>query len=75
MITSVYYSNQATRDQLEGRICRVGQDAKVVSTIVLHTGILTYTLKHYEDARTLRMTMEDLAEIVSFEEAKKIQNK
>ena len=75
MITSVYYSNQATRDQLEGRICRVGQDAKVVSTIVLHTGILTYTLKHYEDARTLRMTMEDLAEIVSFEEATKIQNK
>ncbi len=64
MITSIYFSNQATRDQLEGRILRVGQTADEVNVYILHTGILTYTKDHYEDARSLRMSMEDLAEAV-----------
>lgn len=64
MVTSVYFSNQATRDQLEGRILRMGQTSPTVTVYILHTGILTYTLKHYEDARSLRQSMEDLAEAV-----------
>jgi hypothetical protein len=64
MITSIYFSNQATRDQLEGRILRVGQTAAEVNVHILHTGILTYTKDHYEDARSLRMSMDDLAEAV-----------
>jgi len=64
MVTSIYFSNQATRDQLEGRILRVGQTATEVNVYILHTGILTYTKDHYEDARSLRMSMEDLAEAV-----------
>ncbi len=61
MITAIYFSNQATRDQLEGRVLRMGQTAPKVSIYVLHTGLLTYTMKHYEDARSLRQSMEDLA--------------
>ena len=61
MITAIYFSNQATRDQLEGRVLRVGQTAPKVSIHILHTGLLTYTMKHYEDARSLRQSMEDLA--------------
>lgn len=61
MITAIYFSNQATRDQLEGRVLRVGQTAPKVSIHILHTGLLTYTMKHYEEARSLRQSMEDLA--------------
>jgi hypothetical protein len=61
MITAIYFSNQATRDQLEGRVLRVGQTAPKVSIHILHTGLLSYTMKHYEEARSLRQSMEDLA--------------
>ncbi len=64
MITAVYFSNQATRDQLEGRLLRVGQVAKEVQIIILHTGILSYTLNHYEDARSMNKALQDLAETV-----------
>jgi DNA-binding ferritin-like protein len=61
MVTAIYYSNQATRDQLEGRILRLGQTAPEVFVHILHTGLLTYTKDHYEQARSLRESMEDLA--------------
>jgi hypothetical protein len=64
MITAVYFSNQATRDQLEGRLLRMGQTAKEVQILILHTGILSYTLNHYEDARSMNKSLQDLAETV-----------
>ena len=61
MVTAVYFSNQATRDQLDGRIMRVGQTADGVTIYVLHTGLLTRTLGNYELARSFKESMEDLA--------------
>jgi hypothetical protein len=61
MITSVYFSNQAVRTQMIGRLIRMGQPSPVVDIITVHCGILSYTLKHYEDARSLEKALGDLA--------------
>jgi len=61
MITSVYFSNQATREQLEGRINRIGQTSPEVFVITIHTGVLTHILQKYENARSLSATLKQLA--------------
>ena len=61
MIQSVYFSNQATRTQIEGRIIRTGQLSPYVNIVTIHTGILSYILKNYEDARSLEKVLGDLA--------------
>lgn len=66
MLTSVYFSNQATREQLEGRINRIGQKSAEVWLITLHTGILTHILKRYDQARTLSQALKQLAPEVQF---------
>jgi hypothetical protein len=60
MITSIYFTNQATREQLEGRVLRMGQKSPIVDIEILHTGILSYTLKHYEDARSIAKALSDI---------------
>ena len=62
MVTAIYFSNQATRDQLDGRIMRVGQTDDGVTIYILHTGLLTYTKDHYEDARSFKESMEALSD-------------
>ncbi len=61
MITSVYFSNQATREQLEGRINRIGQVSPQVRILIYHTGILTYIHQKYEKARTLAAALKGFA--------------
>lgn len=61
MLTSVYFSNQATREQLEGRINRIGQKSPEVWLMTFHTGILTHILKRYDQARTLSQALKQLA--------------
>lgn len=61
MITSVYFSNQATREQLEGRINRIGQISPNVRVIIYHTGILSYIHEKYEKARTLSQALKGFA--------------
>lgn len=61
MIQSVYFSNQATRTQLEGRLIRMGQKSNVVKIITFHTGILSYVLKNYENVRSIEQALKDLA--------------
>jgi len=61
MITSVYFSNQATREQLEGRINRIGQTSPMVRIHVFHTGILTYIHEKYEKVRTLAAALKGFA--------------
>jgi len=65
MITSVYFSNQATRDQLEGRIARIGQLHEVIHYNVLHVGLLSYIWQHYEQARSMKVALEDLAKVMN----------
>lgn len=64
MITSIYFSNEATRSQLVGRILRFGQKEKSVNIDILHTGILSYTLQNYEKTRSIVKALGDLAKVV-----------
>lgn len=61
MITGVYPSNQATREQLEGRINRLSQYARIVYYRTVHTGILTFVLKRHRDASSLSAVFSSLA--------------
>jgi len=61
MVTSVYPSNQATREQLDGRINRIGQKANTLTYNIYHTGLLTHTLQRYNDAKSLSDVLKSLA--------------
>ena len=61
MITSVYFSNQATREQLEGRINRLGQTSSTIRIIIYHAGILSYIHEKYEKARSLSEALKGFA--------------
>ena len=65
MITSVYFSNQATRDQLEGRINRIGQQSPNVHIVTVHAGILSYIFEKYETARSLAAAMKGFADDIN----------
>jgi hypothetical protein len=67
MITSVYPSNNATREQLEGRINRVSQHAKEIFYHTVHTGILTYVLQKHKDAQSLSLILSSLAKEVGLD--------
>lgn len=62
MVTSVYPSNNATREQIEGRVVRMGQTAKSVDFVMVHTGILTYIMQRHIDARNLAAVLAKLAD-------------
>lgn len=61
MFTGVYFSNQATRTQMMGRIIRIGQLSPHVDVHILHTGLLSYTLQRYESAKSLEAALGELA--------------
>jgi len=65
MVTGVYPSNNATREQLEGRINRIGQTSDTVHYRIVHAGILTYILQRHNDARNLSAVLSALAEEIS----------
>lgn len=62
MITSVYPSNNATREQIEGRINRLSQHAKNIYITTIHVGILTYIKNKHVDARNLSKVLQTLAD-------------
>ena len=62
MVTSVYPSNNATREQLEGRINRIGQSSDTVYYRIVHAGILTHILEKHNGARNLSAVLSALAE-------------
>lgn len=62
MVTCVYPSNNATREQIEGRIVRIGQSAEVVDFVTVHAGILTYIMRRHADARNLAAVLKKLAD-------------
>ncbi|MDD4930722.1 MAG: Hint domain-containing homing endonuclease [Candidatus Colwellbacteria bacterium] len=61
MVTCVYPSNEATREQIEGRINRISQAAEEIEIIVVHCGILTYILKNHNQAKSLSIALSDMA--------------
>jgi superfamily II DNA or RNA helicase len=61
MVTGVYPSNNATREQLAGRINRVSQKAKTVHYRTVHCGILSYVLKKHAHAASLSAVLSAIA--------------
>lgn len=61
MITSVYFTSQATRDQLEGRIKRISQRRKEIDVVTVHTGLLTNILERYDLARNMMKALKSVA--------------
>jgi hypothetical protein len=57
MITGVYPSNQANREQLIGRIDRLGQSENEVFVEIYHAGILSFTNMKYQNARALENSL------------------
>lgn len=64
LITGVYFSNEASRHQLEGRINRLSQNMPDVRIIILHAGILTYIQRQYQKARNLAECIRGFAKEV-----------
>jgi len=62
MITGVYPSNNATREQLEGRINRVSQNSNSVEYITVHCGILTYIYQKHKYTKSLSLVLKELSE-------------
>lgn len=62
MITSVYPSNNATREQLEGRINRVSQNSDSVEYITIHCGILSYIYHKHRYAKSLSLVLKELSD-------------
>lgn len=65
MVTCVYPSNQATRQQLEGRINRLSQHRKKIYYKTLHTGILTYVLQKHNNAASLEAVLQNIAKDIN----------
>jgi len=57
MVTSVYPSNNATREQIRGRIDRLDQERPEIDIYTYHAGVLTYILHHHEEARRLGIAL------------------
>jgi hypothetical protein len=63
MLTGVYFGNQATREQLMGRIVRMGQRSKQVDIETFHTGLLSYTQKKYDSARAVVESLKGMMKV------------
>ena len=60
MITSVYFSNLATREQLEGRIDRISQERDVISMYVVYGRLLDLVLSNYNYVKSISALMKIL---------------
>jgi hypothetical protein len=60
MLTSVYFSNNMTREQLEGRLIRLGQ-TRPVNIITFHCGILSHILRRYDRIRNFSKAVKQIA--------------
>lgn len=49
-VTSVYFSNQATREQIQGRLIRISQRRKAVRCVEVVAGVLRNVKKKYDSA-------------------------
>ena len=65
MITGVYFGNQATREQLEGRINEPNQGRTKIIIVIVHCGLLTYVLDKYENVRSLSAAVKEIGEKIN----------
>ena len=64
-ITSVYFSNQATRDQLLGRLDRLNNPSDTIDWITVSSGILSYIHEKYEFTRSLAQALKSFAKDIN----------
>ena len=75
MIWSVYPSNQATRTQIKRRVVRIGQSAKEVNIVTVHTGILTYMHKKHVVSANLEAVLRSVGDLVKMESKPELEEK
>ena len=63
-LDSVYFGNQATRDQLDGRMTRICQRYPEVYYLTFHCGILSLVHERYEKTRSISEALKGLAQLV-----------
>jgi hypothetical protein len=66
MVTSVYPSNDATRQQLEGRINRIGQAAKQIDYYTFHAGFLSEVYESHNKARGISVALSGFAKLINY---------
>lgn len=66
MVTSVYPSNDATRQQLEGRINRIGQAAKQIDYHTFHAGFLSEVFESHNKARGISAALSGFAKLINY---------
>lgn len=64
-ISAVYPSNQAKREQIEGRINRIGQQRSTIQYRTVHCGILSYVLEKHQQAKSLSAALAEIAKSVA----------
>ena len=67
MVTGVFPSSQATREQLDGRINRITQKAKIIHYRIVHVGILTHVLRKHNDAASISSVLSALAKEIEMQ--------
>lgn len=67
MISGIYFSNQATRDQIEHRINRLDQTSPLVRIENIHSGILSYIHQNYEKDHNLSMSLSNFAKSIEMD--------
>ncbi len=68
MVQGVYFSNEATRQQLEKRINRIDQTAESIRIITIHSGIISFIFKKYEHVHSIAMALKGFAKEVDLGE-------
>ncbi len=64
-VSSVYFSNQANRSQLEGRINRIGSKAKSIDYFYFHCGILSYIHRKYKEVNGLKLSIDSMMKMMN----------
>lgn len=64
LITSVFFTDENTREQLVCRINRLSQTRDSVDVLTVHIGILSTILEEYSKHRNIRTALKSVAEII-----------
>jgi hypothetical protein len=67
MVSGVYFSSLATREQLLGRIDRMNSEHETIDYITVTAGILSYIHEKYEKSRSLHESLKDFAKEIDLD--------
>ena len=67
-LTSIYFSNNATREQLVGRLDRMNQKSDTITWITVHSAILSYIHEKYENVRSIAAALKGFAKDIKIDE-------